>query len=118
LELIEACGTGMLKIQEAYSGTGKTPQIETSDNTFKIILPNLNVHTKQEEPATDKLTGDIQEDLVIDLAKKQGTFMRKDLERTLGISQTTCGRLLKRMIGSGQIVQEGKGRNTHYRLSE
>ena len=118
LELIEAYGTGMLKIQEAYSKTGKTPKIETSDNAFKIILPNLNVHTEQEEPATDKLAGSVREDLVIDLAKKQGTFTRKDLEKTLGISQTACGRLLKRMMESGQIVQEGKGRNTHYRLSE
>ena len=118
LELIEAYGTGMLKIQEAYSGTGKSPKIETSDNAFKIILPNLNVHTEQDEPSTNKLVGSVQENFVIDLAKKQGTFTRKDLEKTLGISQTTCGRLLKRMVGSGQIVQEGKGRNTHYRLSE
>lgn len=27
---------------EAYEGTGMTPQIETSDNTFQVILPNLN----------------------------------------------------------------------------
>ena len=118
LELIEAYGTGMLKIQEAYSGTGKSPKIETSDNAFKIILPNLNVHTEQDEPSTNKLVGSVQENLVIDLAKKQDTFTRKDLEKTLEISQTACGRLLKRMMESGQIVQEGKGRNTHYRLSE
>lgn len=77
LELIEAYGTGMLKIQEAYSGTGKTPKIETSDNAFKIILPNLNVHTEQDEPSTGKLFRSVQEDFVIDLAKKQGTFTRK-----------------------------------------
>ena len=116
LELIEAYGTGILKIKEAYSGTGKTPQIETSDNAFKIILPNLNAHTEQGNPTADKLAGSVQEDLVINLAKKQGTFTRKDLEKTLEISQTACGRLLKRMVESGQIIQEGKGRNTHYRL--
>ena len=43
LELIEAYGTGMLKIMGAYAGTGKEPKIETSDNAFKIILPNLNI---------------------------------------------------------------------------
>ena len=41
LELIEAYGTGIIKIMEAYEGTGMTPHIETSDNAFKIILPNL-----------------------------------------------------------------------------
>lgn len=49
LELIEAYGTGILKIMDAYEGTGMTPQIETSDNAFKIILPNLDAKTKQEE---------------------------------------------------------------------
>ena len=38
LEFIEAYGTGILKIMEVYAGTGKEPKIETSDNTFKIIL--------------------------------------------------------------------------------
>lgn len=42
LELIEAYRTGIIKIMEAYEGTRMTPQIETSDNAFKIILPNLN----------------------------------------------------------------------------
>ena len=118
LELIEAYGTGILKIMEAYAGTGKNPQIETSDNAFKIILPNLNAHTGEEKPIADKLTGSVEEEAVITLAKEQGTFTRKDVEKMLGISQTTCGRLLKQMVGNGQIVQEGKSRSTHYHLSE
>ena len=85
---------------------------------LRLSSQNLNVHTEQDEPSTNKLVGSVQENLVIDLAKKQDTFTRKDLEKTLEISQTACGRLLKRMMESGQIVQEGKGRNTHYRLSE
>ncbi|MDD3362847.1 MAG: hypothetical protein PHW34_14365 [Hespellia sp.] len=38
--------------------------------------------------------------------------------KTLDIGQTTSGRLIKQMIGNGQIVQEGKGKNTHYCLPE
>ncbi len=118
LELIEAYGTGMLKIMEAYAGTGKEPKIETSDNAFKIILPNLNVHAEQEKPDAAPPKYSVEEDAVIVLAKEQGIFTRKDVEKALGISQTTCGRLLKQMIGKGQIVQEGRSRNTHYRLAE
>lgn len=118
LELIEAYGTGILKIMEAYAGTGKEPKIETSDNAFKIILPNLNVYAEQEESDTAPLKNSVEEEAVIALAKEQGTFTRKDVEKALGISQTTCGRLLKQMIGKGQIVQEGRSRNTHYRLTE
>ena len=84
LELIEAYGTGILKIKEAYSGTGKTPQIETSDNAFKIILPNLNAHTEQGNPTADKLAGSVQEDLVINLAKKTRYFYKKRFGKNIG----------------------------------
>lgn len=114
LELIEAYGTGILKIMEAYAETGKKPKIETSDNTFKIILPNLNAQKTNVAPPKSS----VEEDAVIALAKEQGTFTRKDVEKALGISQTTCGRLLKQMVGNGQIIQEGRSRNTHYRLAE
>ncbi len=118
LELIEAYGTGMLKIMEAYSGSDVTPKIETSDNAFKIILPNLNVSVKQKKAVADKAMSSIHEETIIALAKEQRTFTRKDVENVLGISQSTCGRLLKQMIEKGQIIQEGKSRNTHYRLLE
>ena len=115
LELIEAYGTGILKIMEAYSGTGKEPQIETSDNAFKIILPNLNAHADPNEPGA-RQNGGSPEEAVIALAKKQNSFTRKDVEEELGISQSACGRMLKQMAQRGQIIQEGKGRNTHYLL--
>lgn len=118
LELIEAYGTGILKIMGAYAGTGKEPEIEVSDNAFKIILPNLNVYAEQEKTEIAPPKNSAEEDTVIALAKAQETFTRKDVERALGISQTTCGRLLKQMIERGRIVQEGRSRNTHYRLAE
>ena len=118
LELIEAYGTGILKMNEAYSGTGKEPKIEISDNAFKIILPNLNVNADQEKQTANKPEQHLAEEAVINLAKQQGTFTRKDIEKELEISQTACGRLLRRMIERKQIVQEGKGKNTHYRILE
>lgn len=118
LELIEAYGTGMRKIMEAYAETGKKPEIETSENAFKIILPNLNVRTETTKSPVNKPAEENQEEMIISLAKRQGAFTRKEVQEKLGISQTTFGRLLKKMIGNGQIIQEGKGRNTHYRISE
>ena len=118
LELIEAYGTGMRKIMEAYAETGKKPEIETSENAFKIILPNLNVRTETTKSPVNKPAEEDQEEMIISLAKRQGAFTRKEVQEQLGISQTTFGRLLKKMIGNGQIIQEGKGRNTHYRISE
>ena len=118
LELIEAYGTEMRKIREVYEKTGKKPEIETSENAFKIILPNLNVRTETTKSPVNKPAEEDQEEMIISLAKRQGAFTRKEVQEELGISQSTSGRLLKKMIGNGQIIQEGKGRNTHYRISE
>lgn len=115
LELIEAYGTGMRKIMNVYEGSGKTPQIETSDNAFKIILPNLNVQTEKKQLSNE---GDSQAEKVIQLVRKQGMVTRKEVEKLLGTGQTTSGRLLKKMMKNGQLIQEGRGKNTHYQLSK
>lgn len=116
LELIEAYGTGIIKIMDAYEGTGMTPQIETSDNAFKIILPNLNASSEPAKPEQVNLEQDTPEGKVIVLTNKRGFVTRKEVEILLGIGQSSCGRLLKKMTENGQIVQEGKGKNTYYCL--
>ena len=116
LELIEAYGTGILKIMGAYEGTGMTPQIETSDNAFKIILPNLNAETGPKELNNIKPKSSTEEEKVIALTKERGIVTRKEVEIQLGIGQTTSGRLLRKMTENGLIVQEGKGKNTRYCL--
>lgn len=118
LELIEAYGTGIRKIMDAYEGTGLTPQIETSDNAFKLTLPNLNANPAPKKPENTDFENNATAEKVIALTKKRGSVTRKDVEALLGISQTTCGRLLKQMTGTGQIMQVGSGRNTHYCLPE
>lgn len=116
LELIEAYGTGIRKIMDAYAESRMTPQIETSDNAFKIILPNLNAKTDEKKIEKSDLKNGEKEQKVITLAERQGSVTRKEIEKLLNTSQTTCGRLLKQMIEYGQIVQKGKGKNTHYCL--
>ena len=116
LELIEAYGTGIIKIMDAYEGTGMTPQIETSDNAFKIILPNLNASPEHAKITQVHSQKDTTEEKVITLTKERGFVTRKEVEIFLGIGQSSCGRLLRKMAENGQILQEGKGKNTHYCL--
>lgn len=118
LELIEAYGTGIIKIMEAYEGTGMTPQIETSDNAFKIILPNLNA---MPEPARQMQVNPEEgtpEEKVIALTEQRGFVTRKEIEILLGMGQSSCGRLLKKMIENGLLIQEGKGKNIRYCLPQ
>lgn len=118
LSLIEAYGTGISKIMSAYEGTGAMPRIETTDNAFKIILPNLNSMV----PFVGKEQTDMEtitpEDKVLSLVKQHGSVSRKEIESLLGISQSSSGRLLKRMMENGFLMQQGKGKNTQYRLTQ
>lgn len=114
LELIEAYGTGIRKIMDAYEGSGVTPQIETSDNAFKIILPNLNVPSNAGLAGQRGNSGDTDERKLLLFLQEQGSIRRKDAEEKLGLSRSVCSRTLKKLVEDGKIVQEGKGRNTHY----
>lgn len=49
LRLIEAYGTGILKINECYEDQVVKPVIETTDHAFKITLPNTNFHTEEQK---------------------------------------------------------------------
>ena len=42
LRLIEAYGTGIMKINECYADCAQKPKFEASPNAFKVTLPNVN----------------------------------------------------------------------------
>lgn len=49
LQLIEAYGTGIRKILNAYENSARKPVIENTGNAFKIILPNFNADGVEKE---------------------------------------------------------------------
>ena len=49
LKLIEAYGTGIQKIMNSYEDSPVKPRIETTDNAFKVVLPNRHVQGLSEE---------------------------------------------------------------------
>lgn len=113
LHLVEAYGTGMPKIFKAYQGTGKTPKLEVADNAFKLILPNIN-YSLATIPL-EKNTND-NYDAILHHVKETGFITRKQTESLLNTSQPTAARVLKRMVESGLLYQEGQGKNTVYKL--
>lgn len=111
LELIEAYGTGMPKIASAYAGTGLEPKIEATNNAFKITLPNLNFAEKAvapKEPPTE------EEGRILAYLSTKAYIVRSEVDKLLGISQSTSSRILKRMLEKNFIAQEGTGKNTKY----
>ena len=113
LQLIEAYGTGMRKIMRAYEGSNRKPTIETTENAFKIVLPNLNAAA---DPLPFAGTGDEQEQKVLEFVQSHGAITRKEAETVTGIKPTAARRLLRNMVQKQLLVQTGQGKNTRYTL--
>ena len=122
LRLIEAYGTGLRKIMDAYDGLSEKPVISVTKNSFKITLPNVNAGYTigtaltsaggvTSSPAQEL---DDKEQKVLDYIQKHGAITRPETEKLLGISASTASRLLRKMIKSNRLAQQGKARNIRY----
>lgn len=124
LKLIEAYGTGMLKINESYADFEVKPKIEVTDNAFKITLPNVNYikcnsgkpKSIENAPITTS-PKDARENNVIKLFEERNTITRKDVETALGLSQATAVLILRDMLNKGTIKKEGNGKYSRYSLN-
>jgi ATP-dependent DNA helicase RecG len=121
LRLIEAYGTGMLKINECYADYDAKPLIEVTDNAFKMTLPNLNFARElrpDTKPAKSGSPLTTREEKVISLFEDQETIARKDVQDTLGVSQATAILVLREMVERGILVKESGGKYLRYRLAK
>ena len=117
LKLIEAYGTGIMKIQASYTDFTYKPKIEVSDNAFKIILPNKNAIIN-ESVNTIKYSPNTNAKKVLSLLRQKQTIIRKDIEKELNVSQATAILLLNKMQKENLIVKVGAGKNSRYILKK
>lgn len=124
LRLIEAYGTGMLKINECYADYDVKPQIEATNNAFKITLPNTNykknVSTENHVKTNPikVIPADMREEIVIGLFENSDTISRKDVEVALKVSQATAISVLRKMVEKEILIKENGGKYLRYRLKE
>lgn len=122
LRLIEAYGTGILKINECYDDYAVKPIIETTSNAFKITLPNTNFHVEdQKTPNIRKTSGftsvtkkEERINAVLRLCRSKGFIVRSDIEMELGVSQATAILLLRELTDDGVLIKKGKTKNLRY----
>ena len=112
LHLIEAYGTGVPKIMEYYREYNLKPDIEVSDNAFKITLPNTNYNRSAESDFQDVFSYD--EQMVLRYLTEHGNVMRKQLVEVTGFSQAKTIRVLNALISKSAIKKVGQGKNTYY----
>ncbi len=114
LKLIEAYGTGMAKIMKAYDDDTRKPEIEVTGNAFKVTLPNRNAG-RRVAPAAESPKYEVEK--ILTFIKANGQITRSDIDKLLGVSQSTASRILKNMVNEGLICQDGSGRNTKYKIN-
>ena len=116
LRLIEAYGTGMLKINESYADDQRKPVIEVTNNVFKITLANKNfdINSAEQIDKTMKNSIVMKKQIVMHLFETQQSITRKDIEAALHVSQSTAVLLIRAMLKDGLIDRIGDGRNARY----
>lgn len=130
LQLIEAYGTGISKIMKAYEGTNTRPRIETTKNTFKIILPNVNINSgstitsipaKEEAPVfilNDNPALSSQEKRILEYARNYNQITKNNAASLLEVSASTATRLINGLLKQNLLVRHGKARNTYYTVKQ
>jgi ATP-dependent DNA helicase RecG len=109
LSLIEAYGAGIPKIMRSYEGYAVKPQIEVTNNVFKITLPNTNETSERAFLSESERTV-----MALFKLKEKEFIVRKDIETALSVSQTMAVRLLKGLLDKNEIKAIGNGKNTKY----
>ncbi len=123
LHLIEAYGTGLLKIDECYADCAVKPQLLATDNAFKLVLPNINFAAKRMKNyslADESKTASKKEEryqIVLELARQNSLVTRSMIEKALHVSTSTAVLVLKKMLQLGLLKKYGEGRNVSYSLA-
>jgi len=56
-------------------------------------------------------------EVVIDLIKQKGPASRVELEEAWGIGRTIAAKLIKSLVEGGQLLVQGKGKDTRYDIN-
>ncbi len=122
LNFIEAYGTGIRRIFALYKDCYIKPQINITQHTFKIILPNKN--RTQPSPklnlAAEKTVSykypDKQQQTVITYLKQHQRISETELQQLLDVKRTRAYLIAREMMSSGLLAVSGRGSNKYYYL--
>lgn len=121
LRLIESYGTGIRKIYALYKNCSVQPRIEITHNTFKLVLPNMNVVSGEvnktaevQSPSKSAITPQIR--TVLEYLREYNEMTDEDLQELLNVKKTRSYLLARQMSEDGLIEIVGKGAAKKYRL--
>lgn len=104
LGLVEAFGTGILRIREAYAGSASKPRFDVRENSVTVTLPVL--------AADLGLTGDQR--LVYELLSPVRAQSGGELHAQVSFSRSKLNGILRVLVGRGLARTTGAGRGLRY----
>ena len=121
LKLIESYGTGIRRIFSLYRESPVQPEIQVTNNTFKLILPNMNAATPLSEgtPSGASVATTVaitpQMKRVLDYLDQYGEMTDEELQELLHIKKTRAYLLSRQMSEASLIKIEGRGTDKRYK---
>ncbi len=112
MKWIEAYGTGILKIKEAYAKYDIKPIFEITKNAFKVTLPAIKIKSQSKQ---QKIHFNDSEMKIVHLLSEKNEIKRKDVESAVGVSQPMAVKLIKGLREKNVIEKIGNGKNSRYR---
>ena len=137
LGMVEAYGMGLPRIFAAYAGQQVKPVVEVSAHVFKLTLPNLNYvrehgvppwaeeegslvpmggvpRTMEQVPGPCVMRPGDSVHMVMNIVESNGSITRIEVEKVLGVSRSSAGRLLEGLVQEGKLKKVGSGRSSAY----
>jgi ATP-dependent DNA helicase RecG len=112
LEIVEAYGTGIMRIMNDYANCQSKPEINVTDSSFMMTLPNMRYHNKAELKQVNE-----QESEVLRIIERDGYVTSEILSNALNLGATRSYNILKKMADSGNLKTVKNGRKIEYRLT-
>lgn len=136
LKHIEAYGTGLRRIFALYRDEANQPEIDVTENTFRISLPNRNAvrtvgsgtgsrlgsgtgsrvgivsEPKASYGTRDHITPQMQS--VLDYLEEHGTIADAALPDFLGVKRTRAYLVARQMLELGLLQSSGRGKTKKY----
>jgi len=104
LNYIEAYGTGIRKIMQYYENQPTQPDINITNASFVLTLPNINYMSPKQD---NKMKP--QYNQVIDYIKSHGSITNKDVQDMLSVGQTRAYGIIKEMKAANLIKKNSYG---------
>jgi ATP-dependent DNA helicase RecG len=112
LNIIEAYGTGIPRIYDAYENCSVVPEIPVIDGGFLIRMPNIN-HALPKDAVNGKIPNGSSEQQLLDTFAGI-SFNKDDAANALGLSHSGAYKLLQRMVENGLLVARKEGKQWSY----